>query len=74
MFKGSAAYHAAEKGIQLQSNKANTSLKQGVGDNFDSQVYTQNDLKQNHNTALIFTEEKDSSSSLDMTKKNKART
>ena len=73
LFKSSAAYHVAEKGIQLQSKKANTSLKQGVGDNFGSHVYTQNGLKQNHNMALIFTEEKDSSSSLDMHIKRKIK-
>ena len=48
-------------------------MKQGVGVNFDSQVYTQNGLKQNHNMALIFTEEKDSSSSLDMHIKRKTK-
>ena len=69
LFKGSTAYHAAEKGIHLKSKEANTSLKLGVGDNFDNFVC----LTQNHNMALIFTEEKDSSSSLDMHMKRKTK-
>ena len=58
LFKGSAADSAMENGFQkIKSGLENQKLIQVVADNFDSQIYSPNALKQTHSMAVILTQE-----------------
>ena len=66
-FKASAAYHASQK-QETQLNSA-TGLIQGIADNFDANLSTQNGLKQTHSLAAIIVQHNSSQNKLQPSRK-----
>ena len=63
LFKSSCAFHSSNEKIPKQLS-TNNNLIQGVGDNFDCDIHSQNGLKQTHSMALILTQQEKSENSL----------